>query len=684
MKNLINSLLLSVALFFIFSPVAKASHAAGAELTYVWKSDSTYTFTYHFYRDCSGIPTPDSVTLCYQNNCDGYQNTVYLRKTTYLDGGRLNGSDVVIACPSFPTVCHSGTLPGYQEWWYSTTITLPSRCKYWRFSHSESARNTGIKNITADNLFVETYLDNLDAQGNSSPYFTIKPVPYVCNNIPFVYSNGTIDPNGDSLSFEFIKPETTAPGADCDMPTDETYLTGYDLHNNPLACDSTFSFNSVSGQMSFTPNLTGEYALTVRTSEYRNISGTWTKIGSVMRDIQVVVIAGVSHAPVVTVIDSTMFGLTKSGEQYYACATVPFGFSFDAKSIDTDAVLVVNSNIATLGDTVIYSHALSDSVRGALSWTTHANDTGLKTILITVRDSSCTSISHIPVSNTYVVPVYVSPVTKIYRDTTGGRDTSAICPNDSVKLTAVGGGNFIWDVLPGGASASSLSCTTCKTTVVRPNVTTSYIVHATTGTHCSSRDTITVNVRTALVPSVTLTASPDSFISSTTTTTFTATAVNGGTKPVFHWYQDGILVTGDSANTYIVHGGITDKDSITVRLHSNAVCAIPDTASAHIKLLPKRRLTVSNIAKGDNDIQLYPNPNGGSFNLTAYLGNSGNDATVEIIDIAGRSVYKETIARNNGKISKHITLKNDIPAGRYTLYLRSDDISKSISFTLQK
>lgn len=681
MRKHIYPLLFGIALLFTFCPSAQASHAAGAELTYTWKSDSTYIITYHFYRDCSGIPAPDSVSVCYENNCDGYQNNIYLRKTTLLDGGRPNGSDVLIACPSFPTVCHSGTLPGYQEWWYSTTVTLPSRCRYWRFSHTESARNYAIKNITPDNLEVETFLDNFNAQGNSSPYFTIKPVPYVCNNIPFVYSNGAIDPNGDSLSFEFITPETA--GSDCDAPNNETYLSGYDLYKNPLACDSTFSFDTLTGQMSFTPSLTGEYALTVRTSEYRNISGTWTKIGSVMRDIQVVVIAGSSHTPTISIIDSTIFGLTKSGEQYYACATVPFGFSFDARSVDTDAVLVVTDNAATLGDSVTYSHTFSDSVRGHLTWTTHANDTGLKTILITVKDSACTSISHIPVSNTYVVPVYVSPVTKIYSDTAGGRDTAAICPNDSLKLTAIGGGNFVWDVLPGGASASSLSCTTCKTTFVRPGVTTSYVVHATTGTRCNSRDTITINVRTALIPSVTLTASPDSFISSTTTTTFTATAVNGGTKPVFRWYQDGILVTGDSANTYIVHGGITDKDSITVRLHSNAVCAIPDTASAHIKLKPSR-LIVADIAGSNNNIRLYPNPNEGDFTLTAYIGNAGSEASIEIIDMAGRIVYKETAATGNGRISKHIALKNNMAAGRYILFIRDGNTAQSISFTLQK
>ncbi|MGN6566334.1 MAG: T9SS type A sorting domain-containing protein, partial [Flavipsychrobacter sp.] len=193
-----------------------------------------------------------------------------------------------------------------------------------------------------------------------------------------------------------------------------------------------------------------------------------------------------------------------------------------------------------------------------------------------------------------------------------------------------------------------------------------------------------LKVNTILVPSVTLTASPDSFISTTTTTTFTATAVNAGTKPVFRWYQDGIIVTGDSANTYIVHGGITDKDSITVRLHSNAVCALPDTASAHIKLLPKRRLTVSNIISENNDIQLYPNPNDGNFILTALIGNIDKQASIEIVDVAGRSVYKEAASVNNGKLNKHISLKNNTPAGTYTLYIHSGDSSKHISFTLQK
>jgi len=300
-------------------------------------------------------------------------------------------------------------------------------------------------------------LDNIDAPHNSSPYFTIKPVPYIGDNIPFTYANGAIDPDGDSLSYEFITPETAT--ADCGPNYDETYELGYNLTTNPLACDSTFSFNGLTGQMSFTPSATGAYALTVRTSEYRNISGTWTKIGSIMRDIQVVVLATSGHTPTFSLIDATVYGMTKVGSQYVACARMPLGFCFDAKSIDTNAVLAVKDNSSTLGGSVSYTHKFSDSVRGCFSWTPGSLDTGLKTVLISIKDSVCLLASRLPVSNTYVVPIFVQPSTRIVIDTSGGLDTSAICPYDSVTLVAADGSGFSWNVLPGGAPLSSLSCT---------------------------------------------------------------------------------------------------------------------------------------------------------------------------------------------------------------------------------
>lgn len=491
MKKLTPYLLVFVTLALFLSPSKVfASHAAGAEITYTWVSDSTYDFTYHFYRDCQGIPEPDSVELCWLDSCDGTNGTFYLIKTNKIRGGNDNGTEVLNACPGHPTTCAGGTIPGYQEWWYTRRYTLTGKCIHWVFSHAESARNSAIRNITADLLYVEATLNNYDDPTNSSAYFTVPPVPYICNNIPYTYNNGAFDPNGDSLYFECINPMTSF--GDCNAPYNETYLSGYGLPSNPLACGGTFSFSSSTGQMSFTPNSTGAYVVTVRVTEYKNYSGTWKKVGTVMRDIQVVVLGCNTPNPTLTTLPSTLTGATLTSGIINACATIPFGFCFDAKSSDTGAILVVKDNsssIASAGSsiTTTYSHKFSDSVRGCVNWTPGLTDTGLKVLTITVTDSTCKGLS-IPISNTFVIPIYIWPVTKILKDTT-------ICPGDTVGLTAIGGGGFVWDVLPGGSSTSSMSATTGKTVRVFPSVTTKYTVHSTLNIYCAkNRDTITVTV----------------------------------------------------------------------------------------------------------------------------------------------------------------------------------------------
>src|SRR6185312_2268244 len=144
MKKLTRLLLVCLTLLSLNPSKASASHAAGAELVYQWVSDSTYRFYYHFYRDCIGIPEPDSVTMCWFNSCDPtVGGSIWLDKLATLPGGDPNGTQVLISCPGKPTSCDvpTSTLPGYEEWWYGGKLTLPSRCNYWTFNVSISARN---------------------------------------------------------------------------------------------------------------------------------------------------------------------------------------------------------------------------------------------------------------------------------------------------------------------------------------------------------------------------------------------------------------------------------------------------------------------------------------------------------------------------------------------------------------
>ena len=261
-------LLLVLAFLLSFINITKASHCAGGELLYSWVSDSTYKITFKFYRDCIGIPEPSSV-LCYCfNPCTNFCTNITLNKVTSIP----NGQEVSTGCPGFPSTCNGGTFPGYREWIYENTITLPSRCNSWKFYITEGARNNAITNLYQpglQNMYVEAMLNNQYAQGNSSPYFTVKPVPYLCVNMPYNYNNGAVDPNNDSMSFSIIQPKTSSAacgiiaGSDIGFTNTTSPPVTYNLTNNPLSTNNTFTISPTTGQISFTPDIQQVAVVTV-------------------------------------------------------------------------------------------------------------------------------------------------------------------------------------------------------------------------------------------------------------------------------------------------------------------------------------------------------------------------------------------------------------------------------------
>jgi len=481
---------------------ASATHAAGAELLYEWVSDSTYRFYWKFYRDCDGTTEPTSQTMCYYNSCNGQTYQATLNKIIgALPGGGTNGQEVVTGCPQYPTTCTNGSLPGYREWWYTADVTLPSRCNFWTFYCTLNARNNSITNLDnpgAQSIYVETTLNNVAAQGNSSPYFTVKPVPYMCANSAYCFNNGAVDPNGDSLVFDIIQPRSQGGG--CSNPSNATniaYATGgpvYNTTNNPISTNNTFSLNSQTGTFCFTPNIQQIGVLTLRVQEYRN----GVLIGSVLRDIQIVVLPCNTQQPTQSLVQSTITGATfNANGVVQACVTQPMTFCFDLVSPDTSAVLVVTSNAAVVTPTatLTYTGVLTDSIRACFSWTPTPTDTGLRVLVVSVKDSSCKPPG-VPIIQTFTFPINVNPITEILRDT-------AVCPNDTAQLRAFGGTQFQWSVLPGGSPITSLSCTNCNNPKAYPSVTTSYVVTSNLSSVCNKNiDTVTVTVVTPPVVNV--------------------------------------------------------------------------------------------------------------------------------------------------------------------------------------
>lgn len=679
-------LLLLITILGCFSQV-NASHVAGAEITYSWLHDSTFVIYYHFYRDCKGIPEPTTVDICYQasSSCGLFTSsgTVTLSKLITISPGIDNGSELSTSCPGRPTTCVSdtSTIPGYREWWYQNTVTLPGSCDSWTFSHSEGSRNNGVVNLVSSsstNLYVEAILNNKDAPYNSSPIFTVKPVPYICNNVPYTFNNGAFDPNNDSLDFECIHPLTGSVG--CGLPPDTIpYATGYYLPSNPLPCGNTFVFNNQTGQTSFTPNAIGPSVLTYRINERRNIGGTWKKIGSVMRDMQLIVRPCNTPTPTVSTVPSTITGGVLLGGNIIICASSALNFCYDSKAGATGHILTVKDNHSIFSGTssVSYTGMYTDSVRGCFSWIPSRLDSGLKIYTITVTDSNCSGIG-IPISSTTAIPIYVSPVTHIQL-----AGTNTICAGDSVFFSVSGGGNFVWDVLPGGSPVSSLSCTSCKNTIAKPGVTTSYIAHSTNPLFCSKNtDTFKIYVLpSGAVPSVTINMKP-AILKLFTNDTFKAVATNCGSSPTYTWYRNNNVLVGDTTNTYIAFFPVNIKYGDVIKVKVKAGTALPCVAldSATASTYPLGISTFS----GNNNAALYPNPNEGSFTVNVQFNSTAiTYAGIEILNSVGQIVYTDKAVVENRLLNKKIQLPPGLSRGIYMVHIKQEDESYVLRLDLQ-
>jgi len=173
---------------------------------------------------------------------------------------------------------------------------------------------------------------------------------------------------------------------------------------------------------------------------------------------------------------------------------------------------------------------------------------------------------------------------------------SVICAGTAVTFTATptGGGTtpvYQWQV--NGINAGTNS-STFTSSVLNNNDKVSVILTSNdpcvTSTVATS-NTITMSVNTALVPSVNITTSNTS-ICQGTSTTFIATANNGGTNPVYQWQVNGINA-GTNSNTF-TSGNLNNNAQVKVILTSSFACAVPATVTSNIVTITVNPLPIAN------------------------------------------------------------------------------------------
>ncbi|MBK7587943.1 MAG: hypothetical protein IPI22_06225 [Bacteroidetes bacterium] len=285
----------------------------------------------------------------------------------------------------------------------------------------------------------------------------------MCINLPYIYNNGAIDPDNDSLSFESISPRN-GPGCVAGNLTD-ILLPAFNAINNPFQ-QAILQCKWTNWSHCFTAIASGVYVITVKVNEWRN----GVLIGYVLRDIQIVVGNCNTPTPQGLVDTNTLIGGNMINGIIQGCAGDSLKFCFDLTSTNAIAVLVAtdNSALATPGANIVYSGTYTDSMKGCFTWGTSVLDTGLHILTITIKDSIVNLLDFL-LTGVFSIPININPITQAFGDTT-------MCNGGAAQLQVYGGSQFTWTVLPGGSPIGSLSCTNCDNPIATPTTTTSYVV----------------------------------------------------------------------------------------------------------------------------------------------------------------------------------------------------------------
>ncbi|MCV9385740.1 gliding motility-associated C-terminal domain-containing protein [Reichenbachiella ulvae] len=162
--------------------------------------------------------------------------------------------------------------------------------------YQESNRNAGVVNMSNSvdtPFYIETALLIDPIFGiNNTPVFLIPPVDKGAEGATFLHNPGAYDPDGDSLSYHITIPKQRFDREvnDYKDPNDPTFYTNYLEGNQERDGPPTFKIDSITGTLEWdAPGLMGEYNVAFVVKEWRQLEGEWFELGSVVRDMQIII-----------------------------------------------------------------------------------------------------------------------------------------------------------------------------------------------------------------------------------------------------------------------------------------------------------------------------------------------------------------------------------------------------------
>lgn len=318
MKRILITCLLLIA---VCVKPAMATHFVGSDMAYtcVPGQPGFWKITFTIYRDC-GSGEGSTAALCpggcgsacaWTLNVTGADPSCNGSSFGTMNCSLVSVSDVNInaQCPTAKSVCGNmncklpGTYtPGVEKYVFEGTVNLgptsaiPASCCNVRISYGSCCRNsaiTTISNPASAGYYTELVINRCVSVNpcNSSPVFANEPFITACQGQPYIYSNGSADPDHDSLSYALVP-------ALQDVSTPVTYIAPYSAtaplpYAPPVNAPFPLGFNNnpLTGDVMFTPSYTGSGPLVgvmaVEVKQWKTVNGTPMVIGTTRRDIQV-------------------------------------------------------------------------------------------------------------------------------------------------------------------------------------------------------------------------------------------------------------------------------------------------------------------------------------------------------------------------------------------------------------
>ena len=323
-------------LFILLSVKAFATHNRAGEITYTYISGLTYEITVVTYtKDSSPADRPkleirwgDSSPL---DSIDRI-NDVFL--------GNDIKMNIYVKQHTYPSASPSP---------YIISVTDPNR----------NADIINIPNSVNVVFYIQTelYISPF-IQANNSPVLTYPPIDNACVGSIFIHNPGAVDVDGDSLYYKLSQ----------SLATGGSQIPNYQY---PFASNS-LTINGTTGDLIWdSPVSQGEYNVAILIEEFRN----GFKIGSILRDIQITVVAGCNPPPNITGITDTCVIAGEVIDVYY-----PTTGSYDVTLTATGMPFII-SNPAFFQQTTLPATVTS----GHFYWETACNHVRLNPYFISIK-----------------------------------------------------------------------------------------------------------------------------------------------------------------------------------------------------------------------------------------------------------------------------------------------------------